>query len=199
MGRARRPWAALVALALAPFTLAGGGMEPTCESSVDLGAFGTAAEATTALQAAVDAADLCMGLLHVVEVTGDVTLTAPLVHRHAVPVVLRGVGSERSVLSGGTAHRILVVDPVGPSGAADLTLEHVELRDGRADEALGPSGYVDGGAVWAPEGAGIVVTVRDAILADNVALEAGGAVAADAVVLEDVAVVDNTAELGGAL
>jgi hypothetical protein len=196
MGRRFGSSTAVLALVLAPLTLAGAMV--TCSASVDLTDFATDAEAAAALQDAIDLSDLCMGE-HVVEVDGDVTLTAPLVHRHAVPVVLRGVGEGRSVLSGGGASRILVVVPDGPSGAADLTLERVELRDGRADVELGPNDYVDGGAVWVPEGAGIVVTVRDAILADNVALEAGGAIAADDVALEDVAVVGNTAALGGAL
>ena len=197
--------AALLALALAPLTLAGTVVADPCVVRVDLDA-GDDAEATGALQDAIDAADSCSEEPeHVVEVSGDVILTEPVVHRYAVPVVVRGVGAERSVLSGGGTHRILLVIDDTEPGVADLTLEHVELRDGYADERTGSMLDIEGGAVWVEVGADMVLTVRDSILADNaavpddVSLSAGGAIAADAVVLEDVAVVGNTAEYGGAL
>jgi hypothetical protein len=145
------------------------------------------------LQAALDAADAACPQW-TVRLRGAVLLgDAPLVYDRVPALHLIGDHETSRAIIGGGGHRILTVRR--PAG--EVTLERLELHGGNArGRDLGGAG----GAVALEGALGVVgrLTIRDALLADNVAAT-GGALAADEILLEDVELRGNTADTGGAL
>lgn len=169
-----------------------------CGTALDASGLADATAATAAVRDAVAAAqDADPGCdAWTVALTGTFELTEELVHAAAVPLRIVGPVGDRATLRSDGTTRILTLRRPGRT----VELVRVELRGGAA---AGADLDGVGGAVGA-EIASLAhpgpsrVTVRDALLIENSAL-AGGAIAADEVVLVDVDVVANTAPSGGAI
>ena len=171
----------------------------TCGAAVDAADVGAdPVVVTAAVQAAIDGAasadPACAAWT--VTLTGVLPLAADLVHADDVPLVLSGPEGDRAELVGAGVARVLTVR----RPATTVTLRRLVVRGGRATgtDLGGAGGAV---ATEVPPRADPTpgrVEVVDAVLIRNEAA-AGGAIAADEVVLTDVDLVANVAPLGGAV
>lgn len=141
-----------------------------------------------------------------------------LVVRSSVAVVGRGTDREETILSGGDAGSVLVVE--GPDAA--LTVEHLVLERGAArgernaasggglrctdgarahlsDVVVRDNLAYDGGGIYAGEGC--TLSVERSVLDSNTSKDDGGAIRLDNAVatLHDVVVTHSTAKDGGAV
>jgi hypothetical protein len=166
-----------------------------CGTAVDAAAVDDPGAALRdAVAAAADAEPGCAAWTVVLAGTFD--LSDPLVHSARIPLRLVGPSDGRAVLRSDGSGRLVTVRR--PAYAVELVRLELHGGDATAGDLDGVGGAV--GAELAPDGdpEPSRVTVADALLIGNVAL-AGGAIAADEVVLTDVDLVDNAAPLGGAV